>query len=239
MDTFSTREASFQAETYVIKIGDWDVEACGGTHCTRTGQIGVIKILHTERIQDGVERVIFAAGTQALRAFQEQEGKLRSISTAVEAPVEKVDQYVQTLIEDKARLSKRLEELTKEWADKEAARLVASAVTVGSVRLCQAKFTRNEESDIIPLNNRILEIEPKAVTVLVLVKGSARIFVGAGKEAVASGVNAGKIAGQLAAVVGGGGGGKEYFGQGGGTNLAKVDDVFKQSEVLLNAIAKK
>ena len=223
----------------VIKIGDWDVEACAGTHCTRTGQIGTIKILHTERIQDGVERVVFAAGTQALRAFQEQEGKLRSISTAVEAPVEKVDQYVHTLIDDKARLSKRLEELVKEWADKEASRLVANALTIGSVRLCQAKFTRNEENDIIPLNNRILEIEPKAVTVLVLVKNSARIFVGAGRDAIASGVNAGKLAGQLAAVVGGGGGGKEYFGQGGGTNLAKVDDVFKQSEVLLHSIVEK
>ena len=84
-------------ELRIIKIGDWDVEACGGTHCTRTGQIGTIKILHTERIQDGVERIIFAAGTQALRAFQEQEDTLKGISTAIEAPIERVEQYVHSL----------------------------------------------------------------------------------------------------------------------------------------------
>jgi alanyl-tRNA synthetase len=223
-------------ELRVIKIGDWDVEACGGTHCTRTGQIGAIKILHTERIQDGVERIIFAAGTQALRAFQEQEKRLRGISAAVEAPVEKVDQYVQTLIEDRARLAKRLETLASVWAEQEAERLLRSAKQVGSVKLCEAKYDSGEENEIVSLNNKIVDREPNAVTVLVLVKDSARIFVGAGKQAISNGVHAGKLAGRLAAIVGGGGGGKEYFGQGGGTNIRGADDVIKKSESELKSM---
>src|SRR5208282_4729204 len=114
-------------ELRVIKIGDWDVEACGGTHCTRTGQIGTIKILRTERIQDGVERIIFAAGTQALRAVEEQERKLNEISTIIEAPIEKLDKYVQTLVDEKSRMAKRLEGLAQAWAKQEAQRLSASA----------------------------------------------------------------------------------------------------------------
>jgi alanyl-tRNA synthetase len=225
-------------EVRVIKIGDWDVEACGGTHCTRTGQIGVIKILHTERIQDGVERIIFAAGTQALRAFQEQEKKIKSISTIVEAPIEKVDQYVQTLVEDRTKLAKRLEELSKQWAEQEAVRLLQSPKTVGRVRMCCAKYDRGEESDLVALNNKIVEKEPNAVTVLILVKDSARVFVGAGKDAIAKGVDAGKLASKLAATLGGGGGGKDYFGQGGGTNLNAVDQVMRNSESALKAILK-
>jgi alanyl-tRNA synthetase len=104
-------------ELRIIKIDDWDVEACGGTHCTRTGQIGTIKILHTERIQDGVERIEFAAGTQALRAFQEQEMKLRGIANIIEAPIDKVDHYVQAIVDEKSKLSQRLTELTREWAN--------------------------------------------------------------------------------------------------------------------------
>jgi alanyl-tRNA synthetase len=226
-------------ELRIIKIGDWDVEACGGTHCTRTGQIGAIKILHTERIQDGVERIIFAAGTQALRAFQEQEKKLNRIAAVVEAPIEKVDQYVQTLVEEKSKLTKRLEELAKEWAEKEADRLLRSAKMVGSTKLCLAKYSHGEESEVVSLNNKIVEQEPTAVSVLLLVKDSARIFVGAGKDAIAQGVNAGKLATKLAAILGGGGGGKDYFGQGGGTKLDAVDEVVKNAEPTLKTMLTK
>jgi alanyl-tRNA synthetase len=223
----------------VIKIGDWDVEACGGTHCTRTGQIGAIKILHTERIQDGVERIIFAAGTQALRAFEEQEEKIRGISTSVEAPVEKVVQYVQNLVEERAKLAKRLEELSVQWAEQEAKRLLASSKQVDRVRLCEGKYSSGEEKDLIALNNKIVEQDPSAVTVLLLVKDSVRIFVGAGKQAIAQGAHAGKLAGKLASMVGGGGGGKEYFGQAGGTNIKAVDDVVRNSEPVLKSMIAK
>jgi alanyl-tRNA synthetase len=226
-------------ELRVIKIGDWDVEACGGTHCTRTGQIGAIKILHTERIQDGVERIIFAAGTQALRAFQEQERKLRDISSVIEAPVEKVDKYVRTLVEEKTKLAKRLDELSKDWAEQEAGKLLRSSKTVGRVKMCVAKYTGREENDIVLLNNRIIEQDPSAVTILLLLRDSARVFVGAGKDAIAKGVNDGKLAGGLAAMLGGGGGGKDYFGQGGGTNLNAADEVMRGSESALKAMITK
>jgi alanyl-tRNA synthetase len=217
-------------ELRIIKIDDWDVEACAGTHCTRTGQIGTIKILRTERIQDGVERIIFAAGTQALRAVEEQERKLNEISRIIEAPIEKLDRYVQTLVEEKSRLEKRLEELGGVWAQQEAQRLLASARPVGAVKLFVAKYKTGEENDIIMLNNKIIQNDPNAVAILVLVKDSVRVLVGAGKSAIAHGVHAGKLAAKLAALVGGGGGGKDNFGQGGGTKLSQVDVVVGESE---------
>ena len=226
-------------EVRVIKIGDWDVEACGGTHCTRTGQIGAVKILHTERIQDGVERIIFAAGLQALRAFQEQEKKIKNISTIVEAPIEKVDQYVQTLVEERTTLAKRLEGLSKQWAEEEAGRLLHSTKTVGRIKMYSAKYDHGEENDLVELNNKIVEKEPSAVTVFILVRDSARVFVGAGKDAIAQGVNAGKLASKIAAMLGGGGGGKDYFGQGGGTNLNAVNEVMRSSESALKAMLTK
>jgi alanyl-tRNA synthetase len=226
-------------ELRIIKIAEWDVEACAGTHCTRTGQIGTIKILRTERIQDGVERITFAAGAQTLRAFQEQTGKLHKISSIVEAPVDKVDKYVEALVEEKTKLAKRLDELTKQWVEQEAQRLLTTSKPVTKVKLYQAKYTTGEENEIVSLNNRVVETEPSAVTVLVIAKDSVRIFVGAGKEAVSHGVHAGKLAHKLASIVGGGGGGKEYFGQGGGTNIKATDDVFKSLEPTLASMITK
>jgi len=226
-------------ELRVIKIGDWDVEACGGTHCTRTGQVGAVKILRTERIQDGVERIIFAAGTQALRAFQEQQSKLQKISATVEAPIDKVDEYVESLAAERSRLAKRLEELSREWADRESKRLLAERKKLGPVNLYCATYIRGDENDVTALNNTIIEKDPSAVTVLLLVKDSARVFVGAGKQAIAKGAHAGKLAGKLAEYVGGRGGGKEYFGQGGGTNIKAADQVLKNSESALKSMLDK
>ncbi len=92
---------------------------------------------------------------------------------------------------------------------------------------------------MVSLNNKIIEQELNAVTILLLVKDSVRVFVGAGKGAIAQGVNAGKLAGKLAGLLGGGGGGKEYFGQGGGTKLNAVDEVVKNSESALEAMLAK
>lgn len=226
-------------ELRIIKIDDWDVEACAGTHCTRTGQVGTLKILRTERIQDGVERIIFAAGTQALRAFEEQEKKLKDISLTVEAPIEKLDKSIQTLVEEKARLTKRLDEISAEWAQKEATHLLSSPKTIGPVKLYTAKYTTGEENDLVQLNNRIIEADPSAVTVLLLVKDSARVFAGAGRKAIEEGIHAGNLARKLAGVVGGGGGGKDYFGQGGGMKLAAADEVIKGSERAVNEMLSK
>jgi alanyl-tRNA synthetase len=226
-------------EIRVIKIDDWDVEACGGTHCTRTGQIGAIKILRTERIQDGVERIIFAAGTQTLRAFEEQEKKLKEISSAVEVPIEKLDKAVLTLVEERTRLAKRLEEISGEWARKESERLTTQAKMVGPIKLFMEKYTTGEENEIVLLNNRIIEKDSTAVVILLLVKNSARVFVGAGASAIDQGIDAGKLARALAAIVGGGGGGKNYFGQGGGTKLVAADELIQKSESMVRGMLRK
>ena len=226
-------------ELRIIKIDDWDVEACAGTHCTRTGQLGALKILRTERIQDGVERIIFAAGTQALRAFEEQEKKLKDISLILEAPIEKLDKHVQALVEEKTRLAKRLEEISGEWSKKESQRLLASASPIGPVKLFAEKYTTGEENELVQLNNHIIETEPNAVTVLLLVKSSARVLVGAGRGAIEHGIHAGNLARKLATIVGGGGGGRDYFGQGGGTKLSAADEVIKTSPQLVKEMLSK
>jgi alanyl-tRNA synthetase len=72
-----------------------------------------------------------------------------------------------------------------------------------------------------------------------LVKDSARIFVAAGKDAIKAGVHAGKIAGELAKLVGGGGGGKEYFGQGGGTKLSNAELALTSAKKIVQSFLKK
>jgi alanyl-tRNA synthetase len=226
-------------EIRVIKTGDWDVEACGGTHVKNTGEIGLIKVLKNERVQDGVERLIFAAGSAALKAVRSREAVLERSASALGAPLEKLDEYAKSVVEEKDRLSKRLQVVRTELAAVESKDLLSRSVKVGKIKLTTALKRVGEEEDIVELSNQVVQSDPGAVLVAALVKDSVRIFVAAGKTAVKAGVHAGKVAGELAKVVGGGGGGKEYFGQGGGTKLSNAEAVLTRAKKVVQSYLKK
>jgi len=226
-------------EIRVIKIGDWDVEACGGTHVKNTGEIGLIKILKNERVQDGVERLIFAAGSAAVKATQNREAILERSASALDAPLEKLDEYAKSIAEEKERLSKRLQDVRTQLATIESKDLLAHAEKIGKIKLATALKKMGEEEDIVALSNQVMQSDANAVLVVALVKDSVRIFVAAGKNAMKVGVHAGKVASELAKLVGGGGGGKEYFGQGGGTKLDNAEAVIKNAKKIVRSHLKK
>ncbi|HYW02033.1 MAG TPA: DHHA1 domain-containing protein, partial [Candidatus Acidoferrum sp.] len=147
-------------------------------------------------------------------------------------------QQVQTLVTQNKKLLQRLDKLSAEWAEREANRLLSISKNIDGLKFCQAKYTQNEENELISTINKITEQAPNAVVLLILARDSTRILVGAGKQAVKSGIHAGKLATQLASLIGGGGGGKDYFGQGGGTK-SNVDQILTDSESLLNSMLKK
>jgi alanyl-tRNA synthetase len=226
-------------EIRVIKTGDWDVEACGGTHVKNTGEIGLIKVLKTERVQDGVERLIFAAGTAALKAIQSRQAILERSASILDAPLEKVDEYAKAVAEEKDQLSKRLQDVRTQLAVVESKDLLSHAEKIGKIKLATAMKKVGEEEDIVALSNQVVEADPSAVLVVTLVRDSVRIFVAAGKDAIKAGVRAGKVAGELAKIVGGGGGGKEYFGQGGGTKLSNAEVALTSAKKVVQSHLKK
>jgi len=220
-------------EIRVVKVGDWDVEACGGTHCKQTGEVGLIKILRAERIQDGVERLIFVAGVPALKAIQDQEALLIRTAQILKTTPDKMEKVASDLVSEKQILAKQLEEFRAEATTREAQILQMGSRKVGRLKLVASKRTSGTEDDLIMLSSKVVEAEPSTVCVLVLVKETARIFVAAGKQALRAGINAGELAKELAEIVGGGGGGKPYFGQGGGTDVKKADEVLAATKRLL------
>jgi len=220
-------------EIRIVKVGDWDVEACGGTHCKQTGEVGLIKILHAERIQDGVERLIFVAGVPALKATQDQEAILTRTAQILKTTPDKIEKVASDLVSEKQILAKQVDEFRAESTTREARTLLMSSKKVGRVKLVASKRTSGTEEELIMLSSKMVEAEPSAVCVLVLVKETVRIFVATGKQAMKASVNAGELAKKLAAIVGGGGGGKPYFGQGGGTDVKKADQVLTAVKRLL------
>ena len=221
-------------EIRVVKAGDWDVEACGGTHLKSTGEIGFIKIVHTERIQDGVERIIFSAGISALEATQKSDELLWRLTEVLNAPREKLVKTAERLVREWKEARRERKRLIKEIAA--ARKGVVAGVKrevkeIGEVRFVSQKFEQLDIDRMIETASEITTASPNTITVFSGAdEKTARMVVMAGKDAVRHGVDACEIAEEVGAVLGGGGSGRPEFAQAGGTKVKNVSEALQKAE---------
>ncbi len=221
----------------VVKTGDWDVEACAGTHLKRTGEIVFLKIVYTERIQDGVERLGYAVGLHALKAVQQQERLLWKVSETLGAPLEKLDKTVEKLVKELKEANAEKRRLIKELAAKESAAFEHAKTSEQTQEIDGAVLVKRNFEDAIDVNrmvqiaNEMIKRNAKTVTLFYGADGkTARLIINVGKDAMEKGVNAGEIVQVVAPIIGGGGGGKPNFAQAGGTKPEKLQDAVKAAE---------
>jgi len=214
-------------EIRIVDMGDWDVEACGGTHLSNTSEAGLIKIISTERVQDGIERLIYAVGPYALDEIQKQETILIEISELLGAPIEKI---IDTIANNQAnikQLRRELEEIRVDSSNIIAAKLIKSAENLDGSKLIIDEIDQNADT-IIEIGNSLKKLENNFIAVLHS-SIEPRLVVIVGDAAIEKGYHAGKITGSLSKIVGGGGGGKPHLGQGGGSKLelfrASISDI--------------
>jgi alanyl-tRNA synthetase len=227
-------------EIRVVRAGDWDVEACAGTHLKNTGEIGFLKIVHSERVQDGVERLVYSIGLSGLKVVQQSERLLWKLSETLNAPLEKLDTTADKAMRELKEANVERRKLIKELATRESTGLgakgeVESDVGIGGIRLVLRGFEGSVDVDrMVCTANEIIRRNDEAVAIFY---GSdaknARILVMAGKAAVEKGVNANIIVREASAIIGGGGGGKPNFAQGGGTGTEQLPKAVKLAEELL------
>jgi len=221
----------------IVKVEDWDVEACGGTHCRNTGEIGIIKIIRTERIQDGVERIIFSVGESAVNVIQETEKRILQIADLLNVQPEKVERTVSNLVSELKYLRKEKEKLSNSLARYLAEKWLLSSEEINGVKLV-SKIVNAKEADIdllIKVSAEIVKREERAVSALICVDNNARLVVNVGREALKLGVDAREIAREMGSKLGGGGSGRPNFAQGGGTRIEGVKEAIEKArEVILS-----
>jgi len=222
-------------EIRVVKIGDWEIEACGGTHCKSTGEVGLIKIIRTERIQDGVERIVFSAGVPAVKKIQEIEDKVLKAAELLEAPAGKVDATLKRVIGEWRELRRERERLMERIAKTMAEKYVSAARNVNGLRLI-SQIVSSEEADVdllIKVSNEIVKLDPKAIAVLICINKNARAIVRVGSEALKAGLYASEIARKIGAVLQGGGSGKPDFAQAGGVKVENAPKALEEAELTI------
>lgn len=212
----------------LIHVDD-DVQACAGTHVGRTGDIGCIKIRSTERVQDGVERIVFSAGDGAIETTQRVESALFETAETLDVSPVEVPETAERFFEEWKDRGKRIEALKEEIAEIRAQGGATEEIAINGNGT--TAVVERIDADVDELRATATAIaEEESVAVLGSGRESAQ-FVVAVPEGVD--VNAGEVVSELADRVGGGGGGPPDFAQGGGPDVDALDSVLADAPTIL------
>jgi len=218
----------------VVEIPNWDAQACGGLHCTNTEDVGLIKIIKTERIQDGVERLIFAAGPSALPYIQEQERTVRKVAEVLGVPASDLHKKVEELLTELRNVRKTAKKTMELYAKKRAVELVSNAEVVNGISVIKSYEEIDDVDYLISLAVEALnKISGPAVAILLAGTESIRVLTMVNEVAVKVGINAGQIASRVSSALGGRGGGRPDMGQGGAPYSERVHELLKTVEKII------
>ena len=218
-------------ETYdemvrVVQVGGpWSRELCGGTHVSRSSQIGLVSLTGESSVGSGVRRIEAEVGISALRSLIAERNVLKRLSSELKAPQSELEaRFTETLDQLKAA-QKSLEELKLRAAMSELASMVASAESIGSHKVLAARVDSVDSAEVLrhlAMSARDRLGEQSVVILAAIAEAKPVLMVAVGSKSQ-SFVNAGAVAKAAAAILGGGGGGKSDFAQAGGTDLSKLE----------------
>ena len=222
-------------EVRVLQMGGFSTELCGGTHVSRTGDIGLFKIISEGGIAAGVRRIEAITGLNALKWAQEQERLVKDIIAETKAQTEKdVLAKIQAGAAHAKALEKELARAKAELAVHAGAKLLDDAKDLGSAKLVAAKI----EADAAALREIVTDLTGKSEHAIVLLAavndGKVSLCAGVSKPLTGK-VKAGDLVKFAAEQVGGKGGGRPDLAQAGGTDAAKLPEMLGSVEGWVNS----
>ena len=208
----------------IVSIEDKDIEACGGTHVKRTGDIELIKITKTKRIQDGVVRIEFVSGPTAFQYVknQEEESKRQAADDIAKEKLEKLRE------ENKEKSREQIPILLEKILAGQSGELDEIII---KNKICFTSSPNYDDYFHQNFGKKLVAKDGTAAFCGIFEAGpTIRVMIFAGEQ---SGVNAGEIAKEIASILGGSGGGDAKFAQGGGKDTSKKDAAIQKAKSMI------
>lgn len=215
----------YGSEVRVLKMGDFSTELCGGTHVSRTGDIGLFKIVSESGVAAGVRRIEAVTGAGALARVADEERVLGEVSGLVGAHGDEVVEKLRQLFDRQKKLEREIESYKAKAASSASADLAASAVDVAGIKVVAARL---EGLDAKSLRDSLDALKQKLGDCAVVLAGAAdgRVSLVAGVGGSALGrVKAGDLVAEVASHIEGKGGGRPDMAQGGGLDAPALPAV--------------
>ena len=208
----------------VVSVGDWARELCGGTHVSRSGQLGVIKLLSESSIGAGVRRVEALVGVDAYKFLAREHILLNSLTDLIKgARTEELPERISDLLNKMKEIEKELASVRSAQALSQVGELAKTATVINGISYISAVMADGVSGDDLrKIAIDLRERATKSVVALISANdGKPVLVVATDEQARSTGVKAGALVKIGSTVLGGGGGGKDDFAQGGGTDALK------------------
>ena len=223
----------------VVKVDDFSMELCGGTHTSRTSQIGSFKIISEGSIGAGLRRIEAVTGAGAYEYAKQNERLLSRTAEALRVSPTDVPEAVSRLAENIKALEKQIEDLKRKTAVGQADELAAKAVEHNGINLVASRVEADVET-MSSLADTLAGKLKSAVILLAALSDGTVVFVSkVTPDLVQRGFHAGNLVREVAKVAGGGGGGRPDFAQAGGKDIGKLDEALRKADELIEQQAGK
>ncbi|EBY3147347.1 alanine--tRNA ligase [Salmonella enterica] len=206
----------------VLSMGDFSTELCGGTHASRTGDIGLFRIISESGTAAGIRRIEAVTGEGAMATVHAQSDRLNDIAHLLKGDSQNLGDKVRAVLERTRQLEKELQQLKDQAAAQESANLSSKAVDLNGVKLLVSELAGIEPKILRTMVDDLKNQLGSTVIVLAtVVEGKVSLIAGVSKD-VTDRVKAGELIGMVAQQVGGKGGGRPDMAQAGGTDAAAL-----------------
>ncbi|MEW6547342.1 MAG: alanine--tRNA ligase [Bacillota bacterium] len=208
----------------VVRMGDFSLELCGGTHVRSTGQVGMFRLTSSSAVGAGVRRVEAVAGRAALAWSRRQEELLVESAGPLGVPPQKLPARVAELRQEVAAAQRRIDSLQASLLGREAKLLASGAVDVDGIKVVAARCPLPDRQAMRTLGDAVRDSLGSGVVILgAEEEGRAYLLAMVSPDLAGRGVHAGRLIKSLAPLVGGGGGGKAHMAEAGGRNPAGIE----------------
>jgi alanyl-tRNA synthetase len=220
----------------VVRVGDYSLELCGGCHVRNTSQIGLFKLVSEGGIGSGVRRIEAVTGRNAYNYLDDQLSVLKGAAAQLKCGVSDVTKRIEAVQGEVRQLQRDNESLQAKLSRLEAADLISAAKSVGGVTLLAAQVNAGGMDALRGVADELKLKLGSAVLVLGSISDDkVNLVVAVTPDLLASGLHAGKLIKEIAAICGGGGGGKPELAQAGGKDPSKLTEALAAAEGLVLA----
>ncbi|MDY0190796.1 MAG: alanine--tRNA ligase [Desulfuromonas sp.] len=220
----------------VVRMGDFSMELCGGTHTEATGNIGLFKILQEAGIAAGVRRIEATTGAQALDLIHSEEQMIDNLAALVKSDRSQLEGRLKRLMEQQKEMEREISTLQDRLGADRASSLMDQVQTLGAVKLLAVRIDNLDGKQVREQADKLRDQLQSGVVVLgSVVDGKVALLVTVTKDLVGK-LKAGDLIKPLAQIVGGRGGGRPDMAQAGGSKPEQLDAALAAaSEIVASA----
>lgn len=206
----------------VLTMGDFSTELCGGTHASRTGDIGLFRILTESGTAAGIRRIEAVTGEGAIATLHQQNDLLQDVAHLVKGDSNNLTDKVRAVLDRTRALEKELQQLKDQQAAQESASLSSQAKMVNGVQLLVSRLDNVEAKMLRTMVDDLKNQLGSAIIVLATTADDKVSLIAGVTKDLTDRVKAGELIGQVAQQVGGKGGGRPDMAQAGGTDVSAL-----------------